>query len=228
MAIQILPLFYLLKKITKNKKEVTTIVIKTTVTMAVASIQGNSACAKQINHTQQHKLCIPLDGVLSLKEGCMKLPLLLILLLVIEVVLMELKELLELGVTVKKATSVVDIVMDVELIVGKAIYMLVFMLPSIKLMLELALKFIAMESKLVLVAEVLDTSAISVVCLKQCYKHNSYIFTFTFHIYSDITVYIYIHCCCLTPVGDNSICVIFSCVQHTLIAQHTRRRTGEV
>ena len=150
--------------------------------MAVASIQENSACAKQINHTQQHKLFIPLDGVLSLKEGCMKLPLLLVLLLVIEFVLVELKKMLELGVTVKKATSEVNIVLDVELIVGKAMYILVFMLPSKRLVLELALKFIAMKSKLVLVDEVLDTSAISVVCLKQDYKHNSYVFTFTFHI----------------------------------------------
>ena len=103
-----------MKKITRNKKEITAIVITTTVTMEVASIQENSACAKQINHTQQHKLFIPLDGVLSLKEGCMKLPLLLlVLLLVIEVALVELKELLELGITVKKATSVVNTVMDV-------------------------------------------------------------------------------------------------------------------
>ena len=102
----------------------------------------------------------------------MKLPLLLVLLLVIEVALVELKELLELGVTVTKATSVVNIVMDVELIVGKAMYILVFMLPSKRLVLELALKFIAMESKLMLVAEVLDTSAVSVVCLKQGYRQN--------------------------------------------------------
>ena len=100
----------------------------------------------------------------------MKLPLLLVLLLVIEVVLVELKELLELGVTVKKVTSVVNIVMDVEFIVGKAMYTLVFMLPSKRLVLELALKFIAIESKLVLVDEVLDTFAASVVCLKQGYN----------------------------------------------------------
>ena len=103
----------------------------------------------------------------------MKLPLLLlVLLLVIEVALVELKELLELGVTVKKVASTVDIVMDVELIVGKTMYILVFMLPSKRLVLELALKFIAMESKPVLVDEVLDTSAASVVCLKQGYKQN--------------------------------------------------------
>ena len=102
----------------------------------------------------------------------MKLPLLLVLLLVIAVVLIELKELLKLlGVVVKKATSVVGIIMDVELI-GKAIlYMLVFILPSIELMLELALKFIAVKSKLVL-DESLDTSVASVVCLKQGYKQN--------------------------------------------------------